>query len=63
MGVSRRSGLFGLLRDLQAVSVLWMTDRGRLVNPWVELEINPWFNPDADDGRALQADHGGHDNY
>jgi hypothetical protein len=40
-----------------------MTDRGRLINPWVELEINPWFNLEADDRRALKADHGGHDNY
>src|ERR1022692_1946228 len=36
-----------------------MTDRGRLINPWVELETNPWFNPEADDRRALEADHGG----
>jgi hypothetical protein len=40
-----------------------MTDRGRLINPRVELEINPWFNPEADDRWALEADHGGHDNY
>jgi hypothetical protein len=63
--VSRHSELFRLLRDLQegAVSVLRMTDRGRLINPWVEPEINPWFNPEADDKRALEADHGGHENY
>jgi hypothetical protein len=42
---------------------LRMTDRGRLINPWVEPEINPWFNPEADDRLALEADHGGHDNY
>jgi hypothetical protein len=43
--------------------VLRVTDCGRLINPWVELEINPLFNSEADDRRAVAADHGGHDNY
>jgi hypothetical protein len=40
-----------------------MTGCGWLINPWAELEINPLFNSEADDRRALEADHGGHDNY
>jgi hypothetical protein len=58
-----RNEVFRLLRDLKgAVSVSRMIDRGRPINPSVKLEINPWFNPEADDRQALEADHHGHDN-
>jgi hypothetical protein len=40
-----------------------MTDYGRLINPSVEVRINPLFNSEANDRRVLEADHGGHDNY
>jgi hypothetical protein len=40
---------------------LGLLQRGRLVNPRVEGEINPHFNLGSDDGRALWPDHRGHD--